>query len=113
MNKIKQKILVMIRLIVLSLMALSLVGCVSNPIIIKDVKTVFIEPAVDIVKNCEIEPPPNKEFYLTLSQEKKEAVLAELNRKNYKNLGDCNTKLTGLRKWISEQKKIYLTPENK
>ena len=75
-----------------------LTGCITNPIIVEKVKTVFIEPAPTLTENCKIEAPISKEVYLSLDYQKKEAALAELNRKNYKNLGDCYNQLTGLRK---------------
>lgn len=88
-------------------------GTMGGDILVNKTKVVFIEPDASMVTNCDITAPPAKEEYLASDNQNREALLSTWGRSQTSNLGTCNKKWDNLRKWVSDQKAIYLKPSEK
>lgn len=92
--------------------SLLLSGCpgTTGPVIVRDTKVVFIKPDASMVKDCDVEAPPEKTAYLAGDFQTKEAMSSFAYRNQTTNVGKCNKQIGGLRDWYTKQEKIYGVP---
>lgn len=85
--------------------ALALSGCATSPVV--NYKNILISPPDSLIRDCQIEAPPQKELYLNASQDGREDLLFDLSSQQIKNIFVCNSRLAELREWKKKQKKLY------
>ena len=83
---------------------LFLVGCASAPIAHK---SVLISPPQAFTEDCTVEPPPEKEAYISASMKDREKMLYDMNMKQLKNIKTCNERMKHLRDWRTQQEALY------
>lgn len=80
----------------------------KDQIVYKNTNTLIVPPD-SLITDCTILPPPDKQTYLAASSKEKEKILGGYTRDLLDNFGACNARLGIIRKWISDQSKIYNT----
>lgn len=94
------------KLVFLGLLSLFLSACETmQPKV--TTQYVVVSPSSDLMADCPIATPPNKEEYLSASVAKREELLYNLSMEQYKNIQKCNIQMKKLRKWKTEQEAIY------
>ena len=87
-----------------------LVGCQTNPIVTKEIKTVVVSPPDVLLLECGVVKPPEKELFLSKSYTGREELLFNFSADLMKSLAKCNSQINQLRKWKTEQEKIHQKP---
>lgn len=89
---------------------LSLVGCETNPTITEErsvYKTILVTPPDELLQDCSVEPPPDKEIYRKSEWTDKEKLLVDTYENALKNAILCNVSKKSLRDWKKKQQEIY------
>ena len=73
-------------------------------------KTTVIAPPDNLIIDCLVEPPPNKEAYMAATDKEREKMLAAVIQTQFKNTFVCNNRLKELRAWKVKQLDMYNTP---
>lgn len=92
------------------LISLLLVGCQTNPVIVKEVKTEVISPPDSLLLDCEKVKPPEKESFLSKGYAGREEMMFNFSADLMKSLAKCNSQIMQLKKWKADQEKIYQKP---
>lgn len=74
-------------------------------------KNVLIAPPDKLIKDCEIQEPPQAEAYLQSDWSDKEKLLMESFSRATEKAILCNVGIDGLRTWKKEQLKLYTPSE--
>lgn len=94
----------------ISLLLLLVVGCSSapksKPESIITTKTELLLIPEELMQNCKVIMPFEKQEYLTSSENDKKRLLVKLNVEQYSSIESCNAQLSKLRSWQEEQKAI-------
>lgn len=94
-------------LFIAGLASLLLAACAHQPAQIQ-YQTQVIAPADDLIRNCAIAPPPDRNTYLaTKTWEDREALLVNNIHYHLTNEQLCNVRMEQLRSWKAQQLKIY------
>lgn len=97
---------------------LLLSGCSINPtkkevvaapeaIVVSNTQYVFVQTPDNLLTTCAVEQPPSIKDYIAADWPNKEAILTTYIKSLHGNLGICNSKISGIRKWNQDQKAIY------
>ncbi len=70
-------------------------------------RQVLVKPSEQMITNCSATKPPEKDTYLKLSANEKEAVLFEFSNSLLKDILTCNAQWQELRQWYSKQSEIF------
>jgi hypothetical protein len=103
------------RLFILSLLFTLITGCGHNPTIPEErivYHTVLVTPPDELLKDCELQSPPDIQKYLMADWSDKEALLVEAYDAALRKAILCNTTKSSLREWKKEQQKIYSTDKS-
>jgi hypothetical protein len=103
---IKTKYLIIIMLIVV------LAGCgMIKPIVVTKDINILISPPDQLLENCNISPPPDKNTYLNSDWENREGMLMTYSRLQITNIVICNERMGNLREWKKRQELLMQNKE--
>lgn len=98
----------------LMVLCASLTGCFGTfkpePEVRYVYKNVLIAPPDNLIKNCELQAPPDQQEYLAADWPGKEEQLSAAYRGATEKTILCNVGIDGLRTWKQEQLKIHASP---
>lgn len=97
----------MFKSILISLLLL-LVGCATKPVVQERVVYQFIKVPFSLTEKVRLSAPPEAEFYSTQPPAVQESLLFDVIAQRTKEIGVCNSRLTGIDNWSAIQAKIYL-----
>jgi hypothetical protein len=104
----------MLKITVLSLITSLLLGCsFSKPPtqVVTEYKLKPITIPAELLKNCDITPPPSKKVYLSSDYQGKENTLAEYAVRLLTDLKVCNNQILSIKKYQEEQ--LLILEKNK
>lgn len=81
-------------------------NAVDKDVVVK-YETVAVLPPDNLIMDCLVEAPPDKDQYKNASMKDREKLLYELSMRQMKNTFVCNARLQELRKWKAQQETIY------
>lgn len=90
-----------------------LTACAGPTKYITKEKTTVLTPPSELLEQCSITKPFSKSEYLAKNKTDKEVILGEYVVALLKDLGNCNVQIKALNSWLSEQKTIFNSKEDK
>jgi hypothetical protein len=104
------------KLFITFLLVSLLTACQVNPTVPEErivYNTVLVTPPDELLKDCELQPPPNIEEYTKSEWSDKEALLVTAYHGSVRKTILCNVSKKTLRDWKQKQQEIYSTKDQK
>lgn len=104
------------RLFITFLVALTLAACQHNPTVPEErivYKTILVTPPDELLKDCELQTPPNVEEYMRSDWSEKEALLVTAYDGAMRKTILCSVSKKTLREWKQKQQEVYSTKDQK
>ncbi len=86
---------------------IGLPGCATTPAPLPDIRYVAVLPDDDFIKDCDLQPPPDKTTYLSSDANGREDLLTQAYKGATTDGIVCNARLKRVREWKAQQQKLY------
>jgi hypothetical protein len=104
------------KLFITFLLVIFLTACQTNPSVPEErivYNTILVTPPDELLKDCELQTPPNVDEYMKSDWSGKEELLVTAYNEATKKTILCSVSKKTLREWKQKQQEIYSTKDQK